>query len=89
MKPPKPQFSIYDNEECRDVVSGFFESAYRDWQSEMEYKNEMEQMYEKMLSKQEKFGVTLVGNEEFCQWAHTYTENSEMPPLPQDFAEEK
>ncbi len=73
---------------CRDVVSGFFESAYRGWESDMEYHSEMQKMNEKMLSKQELFGVNLVGNEKFCQWAHSYTEFEE-PLMPEDLVDVK
>ncbi len=53
----------------------------------MEFKSEMRSMNEKMLKQQEYFGVTLAGNEEFCQWAHTHGELEMIPPP--DFAEEK
>ena len=63
--PPEPIFNRSDNRECRDTVNGWYSQA-------LQYHKEATRLnnsYTDVLERQSRYGIELVNNQEFYEWA--------------------
>ena len=64
MLPPEPEFNIFDNEDCRDMVNYYFESAY----DRVKELADVDSNIQKILDLQQEFGFELTNNKAFFYW---------------------
>ena len=75
--PPEPLFSdSQDNQECRDVVEGFYKSATWTWESNRKNESKLNKSFQDILDKQAEYGIELIDNQEFLDWTTEDWEDS-------------
>lgn len=65
-----PIYNVYDDDQCRAVVDGFYESAQSSYDYASKEEAEMNDQMNQLIYKQDQYGVNLAGNNDFCIWAH-------------------
>lgn len=69
--PPSPRFLKRDNEECKKAISEHFEWAKSSYDYANAEEARLEEMFENILEKKDKYQVQLVGNEKFINWTYS------------------
>ena len=67
--PPKLIFSKDDNLECIKTVELYYEQAYSAYEYSGVDQQKLDDSYSLILSRQEKYGIELVNNQDFALWA--------------------
>ena len=67
-RPPTPFFSESDNAECREEVTEYFDYATKAYEYTMSEEAKLDKAYTQILTKQEAYGIELVGNKTFLEW---------------------
>jgi len=79
--PPKPQFNIYDNEDCIIQVKDFYESGKGSYESTIESEEELDGLMQELLNLMKKHKFTLIDNKEFYEWSISPRYDDYMPPF--------
>ena len=86
--PPELRFTNDDNKECIDNVTGFYDDGKSTYDYGIKDLNALNDAYQKILDRQELYGVDLVNNREFLDWITSdyqeswwYEEGAERPKL--------
>lgn len=69
--PPKPIFNSEDDQECRDVVKGYYGDSVTIFENSIKQQEKLDVSYSKILERQETYGIELVNNALFTQWVST------------------
>ena len=75
--PPEPIFNRSDNRECRETVNGWYSQA-------LQYHKEatrLNKSYTDVLERQSRYGIELVNNQEFYEWASLGIGEQEVDPF--------
>ena len=63
--PPKPIFNRRDNQECKDKINDWYSLALQYHENLLR----LNKSYADVLERQKRYGIELVNNQEFYEWA--------------------
>ena len=63
--PPEPVFNSRDNQECKDLINGYYDSSISTHNYQIENDNKLNASYNSILDKQKQYSVNLANNRDF------------------------
>ena len=64
-----PVYNVYDNDECRGKIDDYYESALSMSEGAREDDRTLNKSFQDLLDKQKRYGIELVNNADFVNWA--------------------